>query len=196
LTVPPTHVEIAALEASMEPNRPDTENPYAPPTSDVNAGKLPAAAPGMLAERGTRFVSQLVDGLLYLVVLIPAFIAGFESGAFKAFVAGPLGIVSLAGWLGLIIYQAYLVATSGQSIAKKLFKIQIVKVDGAPVNFVSGVLLRNWLMMVLQQIPVVNMILPLLDALFIFRQDRRCIHDLIAGTKVVQLAGSPQVRVA
>lgn len=189
----------------MEPNRPDTENPYAPPTSDVNAGKLPAAEAGMLAERGTRFVSQLVDGLLYMVVLIPAFIAGFQSGAFseggnsaifKAFVAGPLGIVSLVGWLGLIAYQAYLVATSGQSIAKKLFKIQIVKVDGSPVSFVSGVLVRNWLMMVLQQIPVVNMILPLLDALFIFRQDRRCIHDLIAGTKVIQLAGSPQVRVA
>jgi uncharacterized RDD family membrane protein YckC len=50
--------------------------------------------------------------------------------------------------------------------------------------------------MVLQQIPVVNFILPLLDALFIFREDRRCIHDLIAGTKVIQLDGSPQVQVA
>jgi uncharacterized RDD family membrane protein YckC len=42
----------------------------------------------------------------------------------------------------------------------------------------------------------VNLILPLLDALFIFRQDRRCIHDLIAGTKVVQLAGASQIRFA
>ncbi len=189
----------------MEPNRPEMENPYAPPSSDVNAGKLPPAVAGMLAERGTRFVSQLVDGLLYLVVLLPAFIAGFQTGAFaeggntaifRSFVTGPLGIISGIGWLALIAYQAYLVATTGQSIAKKLFKIQIVKVDGSPVNFVSGVLVRNWLMMVLQQIPVVNMILPLLDALFIFRQDRRCIHDLIAGTKVIQLTGSPQVRVA
>jgi uncharacterized RDD family membrane protein YckC len=68
--------------------------------------------------------------------------------------------------------------------------------DGAPVNFVSGVLLRNWLMMLLQQMPVVNLILPLLDALFIFREDRRCIHDLIAGTKVIQLTGAAQIRVA
>ena len=188
----------------METNRPQRENPYAPPTSDVNAGAQPPVE-GQLAERGTRLVSQLVDGLLFMGALVPALIAGFQSGSFKeggstaifrAFATGTLGIVSGLAWLSLIVYQAYLVATSGQSIAKKLFKIRIVKVDGSPVNFVSGVLLRNWLMMLLQQVPVVNLILPLLDALFIFRQDRRCIHDLIAGTKVVQLAGASQIRVA
>jgi uncharacterized RDD family membrane protein YckC len=181
----------------MESNPPRAENPYAPPTSDVNAGVLPPSGGERLAERGTRFVAQLVDGLLFLAVLVPGLIAGFQSGAFhggngstalfRAFVAGPLGVVSLVGWVGLLAFQAYLIATTGQSIAKRLFKIQIVKIDGGKVNFVSGVLLRNWLMMILQQIPVVNMILPLLDALFIFRQDRRCIHDLIAGTKVIAI---------
>jgi uncharacterized RDD family membrane protein YckC len=182
----------------MDPNLPNAENPYAPPTSDVNAGVLPPTGEERLAERGTRFVSQLVDGLLFLVAMVPGLIAGFSSGAFhggggntaifRAFVSGPLGIISLVAWIGLIAYQAYLVSTTGQSIAKRLFKIRIVKLDGSKVNFVSGVLLRNWLMMVLQQIPIVNMVLPLLDALFIFRQDRRCIHDLIAGTKVIALA--------
>jgi uncharacterized RDD family membrane protein YckC len=181
----------------MDSNLPHGENPYAPPTSDVNADLLPPTGEVRLADRGTRFVSQLVDGLLFLVVLVPGLIAGFSTGAFhggsgttallRAFVSGPLGIVSLVGWVGLIAFQAYLVATTGQSIAKRLFKIKIVKLDGSNVNFVSGVLLRNWLMMVLQQIPGVNMVLPLLDALFIFRQDRRCIHDLIAGTKVINL---------
>jgi uncharacterized RDD family membrane protein YckC len=189
----------------MDTERPDGENPYAPPTSDVNAGTQAPAAEGQLAERGTRFVSQLVDGLLFLVALVPALIGGFQSGAFKeggttaifrAFATGALGVASGLAWVSLIIFQAYLVATSGQSIAKRLFKIKIVKVDGTKVNFMSGVLVRNWLMMLLQQIPVVNLILPLLDALFIFRQDRRCIHDLIAGTKVVQLAGASQIRVA
>jgi uncharacterized RDD family membrane protein YckC len=188
----------------MDSNRPDADNPYLPPASDVNAGAQPPMA-GQLAERGTRFVSQIVDGLLFMAVLVPALIAGFHSGAFRdggstalfrSFFASAVGIVSGVAWLGLIVYQAYLVATSGQSIAKKLFKIKIVKVDGSPVNFVSGVLVRNWLMMVLQQIPGVNLILPLLDALFIFRQDRRCIHDLIAGTKVIQLTGAAQIRVA
>ena len=181
----------------MDTNRPDAENPYAPPTSDVNAGTQAPAVEGRLAERGTRFVSQMLDGLLFMVALAPAFIAGMQSGAFReggsraifrAFVAGPLGVVSGVVWVGLILFQAYLVTTTGQSIAKRLLKIKIVKVDGSPVNFVSGVLLRNWLMLILQQIPVVNVILPLLDALFIFGRDRRCVHDLIAGTKVIALA--------
>jgi len=30
-------------------------------------------------------------------------------------------------------------------------------------------------------------LLPLLDVLFIFRDDRRCLHDLLAGTKVVMV---------
>jgi len=37
-------------------------------------------------------------------------------------------------------------------------------------------------------IPGVGIALTILDALFIFRDDRRCIHDLIAGTKVITTA--------
>jgi uncharacterized RDD family membrane protein YckC len=53
-----------------------------------------------------------------------------------------MGAVSGIAWLGVLLLQAYLVTTTGQSIAKRWFRIKIVKVDGSPVNFVSGVLLR------------------------------------------------------
>jgi uncharacterized RDD family membrane protein YckC len=190
----------------MDPNRLEAENPYAPPKSDVNVGATQApAVEGELAERGTRFFSQMVDGLIALVVLIPAFIAGVQGGVFhgggptvlfRAFTAGATGVVSGLAWLALVLFQAYLVTTTGQSIAKRWFRIKIVKLDGSRVSFVSGVLLRSWLMMVLQQVPGINMFAGLLDALFIFRQDRRCIHDLIAGTKVINLLGATQIRVA
>jgi uncharacterized RDD family membrane protein YckC len=36
-------------------------------------------------------------------------------------------------------------------------------------------------------IPVIGGFLPLVDVLFIFRHDRRCIHDLLAGTNVVKV---------
>lgn len=188
----------------MEPNRPEVENPYAAPKSDVNVGAQAPAVEGELAERGTRFLSQMVDGLIFLVVLIPAFVAGVQGGVFhgggptlllRAFASGVTGVVSGVAWLALLLLQAYLVTTSGQSIAKRWFRIKIVKVDGSPVNFVSGVLLRNWLLIVLQQIPGIN-IIGLIDILFIFRQDRRCIHDLIAGTKVINLVGASQIRLA
>jgi uncharacterized RDD family membrane protein YckC len=36
-------------------------------------------------------------------------------------------------------------------------------------------------------IPVIGGLLGLANIGFIFRKDRRCLHDIIAGTKVVQL---------
>ena len=187
----------------MDPNRPEEENPYTPPKSDVNVGTQEPAVGGELAERGTRFLSHMVDAVLSLVMLVPALIAGMQGGVFhgggptvllRAFTAGATGIASGLAWLGLILFQAYLVTTTGQSIAKRWFRIKIVKLDGSPVSFVSGVLLRSWLILVLQQIPGINMFAGLLDPLFIFRQDRRCIHDLIAGTKVINLVGASQIR--
>ena len=38
----------------------------------------------------------------------------------------------------------------------------------------------------ISQVPFAGGFVGLADSLFIFRQDKRCIHDLIAGTKVVE----------
>jgi len=35
-------------------------------------------------------------------------------------------------------------------------------------------------------IPFIGGFLALIDILFIFREDRRCVHDMIAGTVVVE----------
>jgi uncharacterized RDD family membrane protein YckC len=179
----------------MDPHLPAGGDPYAPPKTDVNADALPPSGDVRLADRGTRLAAAIIDGLLYMCVLIPLIVAAIHTGAFNdasnrpsfyhLFVDSTLGLLSLAGWLALLALQAYLVATTGQSIAKRLFNIRIVKVDGSPAGFTAGVLIRNWLIVILQQIPVVNMVLPWIDALLIFRQDRRCLHDLLAGTKVI-----------
>jgi uncharacterized RDD family membrane protein YckC len=178
----------------MDSNQPDV-NPFAPPTADVDFGTQAQLAPGeaALADRGTRLGAALLDGLLYVVAMIPAIIAGISAGSvseggnywvFKAMTNG-VGIITAVAWLGLVIYQAYLVSTTGQTLGKRWTKIKIVKMDGSPVNFVSGVLLRAWLIAIVQQIPVINIISGLLDPLLIFREDRRCLHDHIAGTKVI-----------
>ncbi|MBI3550843.1 MAG: RDD family protein [Elusimicrobia bacterium] len=67
-------------------------------------------------------------------------------------------------------------------------------------GFVANVLLRAWLngllafiSSVIVMLPVIllggpSVVLPvyaLVDALFIFREDRRCLHDFLAGTRVV-----------
>jgi hypothetical protein len=39
---------------------------------------------------------------------------------------------------------------------------------------------------VLRLVPILGAIFWITDSLFIFRADRRCLHDLMAGTKVVR----------
>jgi uncharacterized RDD family membrane protein YckC len=63
--------------------------------------------------------------------------------------------------------------------------IKIVKLDGSPVNFVSGVIMRNWIVGLMGGIPYVGSCIRLVDTLMIFGDERRCIHDRIAGTKVI-----------
>ena len=193
----------------MNPDGTNEVNPYAPPSSDVNMGKQPQpqATEGDLAERGTRFVAKMLDGLMNLALMLPVTISGLRSAAatagstgnlafFRGFLANGLGMVSGVACLVLIAFQAYLIATTGQSIGKRWLKIKIVKLDGSRVNFVTGVLLRQWLFSLLQYFPRVGSILGLVDILFIFRADRRCIHDFAAGTKVVQLKGAAGIHVA
>jgi uncharacterized RDD family membrane protein YckC len=101
------------------------------------------------------------------------------------FGSGIIGIISALAILAVFIYQNYLVTMTGQTIGKRLAKIRIVKLDGQNPGFVSAVLLRSWLGAVISWIPLVGSLYGLVDALFIFRADRRCIHDQIAGTRVV-----------
>ncbi|HBD82638.1 MAG TPA: RDD family protein, partial [Dehalococcoidia bacterium] len=89
-------------------------------------------------------------------------------------------VAYLAAWF---LVQATFLTINGQTVGKMIFSIRIVKVGtGRNGGFVPNVLLRLVLNGALGLIPVYSVV----DALFIVRSDRRCIHDLIAGTVVVK----------
>lgn len=161
-------------------------NPYAPPTT-AHDTSLDSPADDdevvVLAERGTRLWGRFVDDLLVGVSFIPSL---FVIDDFKRDFAQSLMIM---GALPLMVLcaQWYLVATTGQSLAKRWLRIKIVRLDGSPAGFVSGVLLRSWVAFFLQCVPYVGSVIGLVDSLMIFGDQRRCLHDHIAGTKVVQV---------
>jgi uncharacterized RDD family membrane protein YckC len=164
-------------------------NPYAPPSAGADA---PWATPmmgeeHMLAERGTRLGAALIDAGLVLgivmVFFVPALVMA-ESNSSEAAMIGLFGVGGMA-MLSLMIYQWYLISTTGQSLAKKWLGIRILKLDGTLPGFVHGVLLRIWVMSLITNIPFVGGIAGLVDPLLIFGEERRCLHDYIAGTKVV-----------
>jgi uncharacterized RDD family membrane protein YckC len=97
-------------------------------------------------------------------------------------------LIGFAGMLGVAIWQWVSITNSGQSFGKRLVGIRIVRTDGSPVDFVRGVVLRMWVISFVTGVAnqcCLGWLVFLADILPIFGQERRCLHDQIADTKVV-----------
>ena len=161
----------------------------------------PAAASAPLANRGERLLAQILDNVIGLACALPGLIlmalaaarAGFGFGTdldklttAAGFSAGLM--VTLAALVALAAVQLWMVVTSGQTIGKRVLDLRIVTFeDGTNPGFVKVFLLRAVLPAVLGAIPLIGLPFTLADYGFIFRADRRCLHDLIAGTKVIKV---------
>lgn len=176
----------------------DEANPFAAPARDeVYAPVEGGDGVFPLASRAARFSGALLDGLVYMVpFIIGAFFINMDEIGFlaedasdlEAFTAmGTGSFVMFAGFLGVAIYQMYLISTTGQSIGKKAVNTRIIREDGSPVDFVSGVVLRAWIIGVLGYIPILGNFIGLANVLFIFGQRRQCLHDMIAKTIVIDV---------
>lgn len=146
-------------------------NPYAPPHVPTDS---PAAL--ALAAPSDRLGAVALDMLLVLALAV-------VWGLASLWKAGALYVFSLA-FLLLIGVQGFLLSTRGQTLGKRWTGLKIVKTDGSEAGFLNAFLLRSVLTFILRFIPLFGLV----DVLFIFREDRRCVHDLIAGTTVVRVA--------
>lgn len=75
---------------------------------------------------------------------------------------------------------------NGQTIGKIVANTRIATMDGGKPSIGSLLGKRYAFMSLAQLIPVLGSIIGLLDVLMIFRGDRRCLHDIVAGTQVVK----------
>ena len=197
--------QFPAAPRSAEPVNPFSHS--TPPKADTNPYVSPAAvspfAPAAfaghgnlpLATRGARFLGFLLDLLIYCLGFIPGVIiaavmplAGFDGDlAFGVFALSVLA--GLLIMLGIAIYNWVLISQTGQSIAKRMLGIRIVRKEtGEPPGFLHGVLLRAWVPWLINEACGVFY---LVDACWIFGDEIRCLHDLIADTIVVDLRGEP-----
>ena len=127
-----------------------------------------------LATRLQRFLAALADG----VILTMPYLAG----TFEA-LPEPLRLLCLIASLALLAIQLVMVTNRGQTLGKKIVGIRIVLKDTQENGgFIVNVLKRGFLNGLLSLIPGYFLV----DSLFIFRGDRRCLHDMIAGTVVIQ----------
>jgi len=165
-----------------------SHDPYAAPTAEVAEvmqGDL------LLADRGVRLLAAIIDGVIYLAliiapaVLLPLAFEGGGGGGGEA-AAMAVGIAATVGFLAVVGINLYWLHRYGQSIGKRLLGIRIVRGDGSHCS-VLRVVFARWLpVTLLGAIPLLGYIVTLVDPLMIFRSDYRCLHDLIADTLVVK----------
>ncbi|MBI2397588.1 MAG: RDD family protein [Xanthomonadales bacterium] len=170
----------------------EVHNPYATPTAAV----LEVIDPGedlAPADRATRLGAVLIDGLIGMALVFPIM---YASGYWGRAMAQQIGVLELVAWVvggfvGFIALQGYPLHHWGQTWGKRLLGIRIVDLDGRKPDLVRLLGLRYAPVHLGTQVPFVGPVLSLVDSLMIFRNDRRCLHDLIAGTRVVKVAAMP-----
>jgi uncharacterized RDD family membrane protein YckC len=162
-------------------------NLYAPPQARVD--DVHAEGEQDLADRSTRLAAAIVDGLIYMalyfvIVLLVMGIRFMELGTASMGKQVLLQFVGVGIYLGL---NGYWLAKNGQSIAKKLLNIKIVRSDGSAAGLPRIVGLRLLPMWVLAMVPFIGpLVVTLVDPLMIFRESRKCLHDTIADTIVIK----------
>jgi uncharacterized RDD family membrane protein YckC len=164
-----------------------TTNPYAPPRAIVRDIADPSVL-AVPADRGTRLGAAILDSfifmaMVYLPLLLGGLVTGFAAGATDSnpmvAVAAVAGVIGFAVWCWLTIKY---MRRNGQSIAKKLLNIKVVRTDGSPASLGRLIWLRNVVNGLISIVPLYGII----DALFIFAETRQCLHDKIADTVVIR----------
>ena len=162
-------------------------NPYAAP--DARVADIGHGQAQIKSSRGVRLGAVLLDSLPLVVLAILAAIALPATQNANGQGISPIGMVILVamvvGMIAFAIYQLVQLHRSGQTFGKKVLGIRIVRNDGTRASLGRILGLRYFVPGMLGGIPLVGPLFTLLDSLFIFGDAKRCIHDLIADTIVV-----------
>ena len=164
----------------------DNVNPYQAPKANLGEEKDEGTE---LAGRWQRLGAAILDGLIGMVWSIPLM---FLLGLWEYMRNGrpvPTTLLITSTVIGFVMFVAvhgYFLKKNGQTLGKKIVGIRISDLENNVPSFGKVLLLRYLPISAVTLIPFAGQFLPLVDVLFIFRSDRRCVHDLIAGTKVIR----------
>jgi len=162
-------------------------NPYAAPAAQVVVAPVEHESGLEPADRGRRLLAYLIDVGIYLAVLAPALIGALRYKPERGIGAlgGSLILFSLVCVLALFVYWCVLMHREGQSIGKRAMGMRVVRTDGSRASLRRMLVLRYFVPGLIGGIPYVGWVFSLANLLWIFGEERRCLHDLICDTMVV-----------
>lgn len=174
-----------------QPQSPDFQpNPSAPQADNT-------------ASLGKRFFAFILDGFFMCVALLmvmqsmdllaPAAAHDVQAAQVElqariaALSDGQKSMLAISPFIIFFLLHGFLLQQFGQTLGKRIVGIAIVTLDNQKPAFVQLIVQRYFSQWVAGMIPVVGVLLRLIDILAIFRPDKRCIHDHLAKTKVIDL---------
>lgn len=168
------------------------ENMYTPPESQVSDIEKPVEV--VLASEYARLAALLIDGFVMTVATILLALVLMPTGVLDSFektleVEGPVSVIYQTIF-GLIVYvgiNGRMLATRGQSVGKRLMKVRIVDMNNNIPPLRKILLLRFFPIQALATVGSFGSLILIVDSLFVFRPDRRCLHDRLAGTQVIKV---------
>lgn len=160
---------------------PPPVNPYAAPQAFVRASLVSSRAYAEKASAGSRLGAYILDLVSMFACFLPSVL--MDGSVSKG---NDLPLYASLGFLGILwITNLILIATDGQTVGKRLMGIRIAQIeDSTKAGFIQIVFLRTLLGKgALGLVPLYSLV----DVLFVFSEDGRCLHDKIGGTHVVKV---------
>ncbi len=183
----------AGGHAPQPPVMSSNANPYAAPGAAVR--DMRDEADVVLATRLARLGAALIDSAIVMLPLMMIAVPAYQGYVARAngmpapgAALGSTAMMLLGlGFLAFSVLQLVLLYRHGQTVGKKIVGIRIVRPDGGRASFPRLFFLRYGVPSLIGWIPLVGPIFALVNVLFIFGEERRCLHDRIADTIVVNV---------
>ena len=163
----------------------------------------------VLATRASRLAAKILDLFFFLaMIVLGLMLASFfgemsfrdmyfwlielqtnEISTSKSINSSPEGfqiLLIVLSFFSVIFIQARLLVRDGQTIGKKIIGIKIINAFNlGKVKLINFIFIR-WIFFEILSVLPFGTIIVLADVVFIFRKDRRCLHDMLSGTVVSQ----------
>lgn len=144
------------------------------------------------ASRGARFFAATIDGLIISAFTMPL---SYALGLFEDFgnfkdpkpvPMGPFFLVVAVGFALFFAINGQLLSKYAQTVGKRMQGIRVVTLDGSKPSLQHLLLKRYVPYFGFAYVPFIGFFLNLMNLCWIFGREKRCLHDRIAGTRVVR----------
>jgi uncharacterized RDD family membrane protein YckC len=163
-------------------------NPYRPPIATPVCGPDEPRAQ-VLATPHSRMLAVVLDETVLAVVLVALLWQLGMLDTIERIFEDDLDAAMTTAGLGILVWLAIQLPFlwRGQTLGKRIIGLRMVDhATGEPAALGRLLLLRYLPFMIAGCVPLVGRIILLTDLTMLSRRSRRCLHDLLAGTKVVE----------